>query len=267
MRQFCGRGVISIALLALATGASAQAVKLDPITTFVSPGVDGDNGLPGEAAQGRDGVFYAISIFSPNPTVAFFRIDPVSHSHTVATTLHMGQPNAGASRLVLAPNGQFYASFVADTGGGIVAFDPVTNTAKVVRQFLYARGHVRPGPGRSPAGAVDAWTGRVALRRDVGQQFRIRPERVGSLFKFEPATGAFLTLHLFQFDEGGAYPYASLAQGADGAWYGTDLDVDSFCGNAFKFATDTSTLTPLHTFDINAEGCSPGGLAVFQAGF
>ena len=162
MRQFCGRGVMSIALLALATGASAQAVKLDTITTFVSPGVDGDNGLPGEAAQGRDGVFYAISIFSPRPTVAFFRIDPVSHSHIVATTLDMGQPNPGASRLVLAPNGQFYASFVADLGGGIVAFDPVTNTAKVVRQFLYAPGTFDPGPDGAQPGPLTV--GQEAIR-------------------------------------------------------------------------------------------------------
>jgi len=48
MRQFCGRAVMSIALLALATAASAQAVKLDTITTFVSPGLDGDHGLPGD---------------------------------------------------------------------------------------------------------------------------------------------------------------------------------------------------------------------------
>jgi len=257
---------MSIALLALATGASAQAVKLDTITTFVSPGVDGDNGLPGEAAQGRDGVFYAISIFSPNLTVAFFRIDPVSHSHIVATTLDMGQPNPGASRLVLAPNGQFYASFVADLGGGIVAFDPVTNTAKVVRRFLYAPGTFDPGPDGAQPGPLtlgqDGWLyGAMSV-----SSFESDPNESGSLFKFEPATGAFVTLHLFQFDEGGAYPSAALAQGADGAWYGTDLDVDSFCGNAFKFATDTSTLTPLHAFDVNAEGCSPGGLAVLPSG-
>ena len=266
MRQFCGRAVMSIALLALATAASAQAVKLDTITTFVSPGLDGDHGLPGEAAQGRDGEFYAISIFSPDPIVAFFRIDPVSHSHIVATTLDTGQPNPGASRLVLAPNGQFYASFVADLGGGIVAFDPVTNTAKVVRQFLYASGTFDPGPDGVQPGPLtlgqDGWLyGAMSV-----SSFESDENESGSLFKFDPATGTFVTLHLFHFDAGGAYPSAALAQGADAALYGTNSDVDTFCGNAFKFDLNTLILTTLHTFDVNAEGCSPGAFAVLASG-
>jgi hypothetical protein len=239
MRQFCRRAVMSIALLGLATGAWAQAVKLDAITTFASSGADGDNGLPEEAAQGPDGTFYAISTFSPNQTVAFFRIDAVSHSHIVASTLDMGQPNPGASRLVLAPNGQFYASFVADQRGGIVAFDPVTNTAEVVRQFLFDAGTGGPGadgvfPGPLTLGR-DGWLyGAMSLSSLDADDFES-----GSLFKFDPATGTFVTLHLFHFDEGGAYPFAALAQGADGALYGINLDVDTFCGNAFKFDTDT----------------------------
>ena len=257
---------MSIALLTLATGASAQAVKMDAITTFASPGADGDNGLPDEAAQGPDGTFYAISTFSPNQTVAFFRIDPVSHDHIVATRLDLGQPSPGASRLVLAPNGQFYASFVADNGGGIVAFDPVTNTAKVVRQFLFDADTGGPGadgvyPGPLTLGR-DGWLyGAMSLSSLEADDFES-----GSLFKFDPATGSFVTLHLFHYDEGGAYPFAALAQAADGAWYGINLDVDTYCGNAFKFDTDTQALTSLHTFDVNAEGCSPGALAVHTSG-
>src|SRR4051812_25180384 len=117
MRQFLGRALMSIAVLGLAAGASAQDVKLDPITTFVSPVPDGDNGLPGEAAQGPGGLFYAVSGYSPSQSLAFFRIDPVSHSHTVATTLDTSQPHPAGSRLVLAPNGRFYASFIGDLGG------------------------------------------------------------------------------------------------------------------------------------------------------
>jgi hypothetical protein len=257
---------MSIAVLALATGASAQAVKLDAITTFASPGADGDNGLPDEAAQGPDGAFYAISTFSPNRTVAFFRIDPVTHSHVVAARLDLGQTSPGSSRLVLAPNGRFYASFLADQGGGIVAFDPATNTAEVVRPFLIDPDTGLPGVDGIYPGALalgrDGWLYGAMMLSSMDDD----PGESGTLFRFNPATGAFVTLHLFHFDEGGVYPFGALAQGADGVMYGTNLDVDTFCGNAFKFDPDTLAVTPLHTFDIDAEGCSPGALGVLPSG-
>src|SRR3954452_13525804 len=101
MRQFCTRAIMSIVFAGLATAAFAQTVKLDRVATFDSPGDDA-NGLPNEAAQGRDGALYAVSAFAPSTSVSFFRINPVTHTHSVAATLDVGQTNPSASRLVLA---------------------------------------------------------------------------------------------------------------------------------------------------------------------
>ena len=88
----------------------------------------------------------------------------------------------------------------------------------------------------------------------------------GSLFRIDPVTAAFTNLYDFHGDAAGAYPYTALVEGANGVWYGNNLDVNTFCGNAFKFDTHTVALTPLHTFDMNAEGCSPGGFGVLHGG-
>lgn len=263
MRQLHQRAaLVLMALLAVATGATAQpATKLDNITMFGIPS-DGNHGLPSDATQGPDGRFYAISTFSPDSTVTFFRIDPTGHSHTVAAIADLGQTNPSPSRLVLAPNGRFYASFISDQGGGIVRFNPWTNTTQVVRQFPFDSDTGMPGldgvyPGPLTLGS-DGWL--------YGAMNQTSPDYSGSLFRFDPISGGFQTLYVFQYGADGGNPYTALVEGAAGVWYGNNLDVNTFCGSAFKFDTNTSMLTPLHTFDMNAEGCGPGGFGVLPNG-
>jgi hypothetical protein len=263
MRQVCIRALLSVALLALATGAAAQSVKLDLITTFADEGT----GLPNHVVQGPDGAFYAISTFTSGTTVAFFRIDPISKAQSVVATLEMGQDFPGASRLVLAPDGRFYASFLGGSGGGIVRFDPVTNATAVVREFLLDPVTLSPGidgayPGPLTLGR-DGWL-YGAMSLSSSDDFNL----AGSLFRLHPADGAFETVHQFKFDnDGGVSPFEALVEGPDhGVFYGVNLDAATFCGNAFKFDSNTSTLTSLHTFDGAAEGCAPGALAVLPTG-
>lgn len=259
MRQFCIRALMSVALLALATGASAQ-VKLDTITTFV----DGGSGLPNHAVQGPDGAFYAISTFTTSTSVAFFRIDAVTKVQTVVATLDMGQDAPNASRLVLAPDGRFYASFNAMQGGGIVSFDPGTNSAAVIHTFPLDPDTLAPG-------AEGAYPGPLTLGRDgrfYGAMSNAGADGVGSLFTYHPWTDTFETLHEFNWaDDGGVFPVEALVEGpVNGVFYGVNLDVATFCGNAFKYDLNADTLTSLDTFDGAAEGCFPGALAVLQDG-
>jgi hypothetical protein len=263
MRKVLSRAVITFSFLACAQIVSAQAVKLDPISIFASPAPDGDNGLPNVVSQGANGFLYGVSAFSPGTTVAIFQISPATHSHLVAATIDLGQTNPNVSRLVLASDGRFYASFFADQGGGILRFDPATNATSIVRQFLFDDLTGMPGPdgvfpGPLTRGHDGALYGAMELSStDINES--------GSLFRFDPVGGAFTTLHAFDLNVDGAYPFAPIVEGADGIWYGTNVDA-TFCGSAFKFDANASTLTSLHTFDINAEGCAPGGLAVLPSG-
>jgi len=256
---------MSIVFAGLATAAFAQTVKLDRVARFDSPGDDA-NGLPNEVAQGQDGALYAVSTFTPSTSLAFFRINPVTHGHSVAATLDVGQTFPSASRLVLAGDGRFYTSFLGAEGGGILSFDPATNSASVVRQFL-------ADPATGGPGVDGMFPNALTLGRDgwlYGTMSASSPEfdeaQSGSIFKLNPVTGTFVTLRRFQQDAGGAFPYAPLAQGADGTWYGLNLNVDSFCGQAFKFDALTTAVTQLYAFNDSSEGCGPSSLAVLPSG-
>jgi hypothetical protein len=260
MRQFCTRAIMSVAVLALAAGASAQSVKLDTVTTFIDEG----SGLPNHAVQGPDGAFYAISTFSGSTTLSIFRIEPVTRTSSVAANLDTGQTGPNGSRLVLAPDGRFYASFLADQGGGIVSFDPGTNSAAVIREFVFDL-------ETFSAGVDGAFPGPLTLGRDgrfYGSMSNSGPDGAGSLFAYLPGSDTFETIHQFSFDDdGGSLPFEALAEGADaGVFYGVNLDNATFCGNAFRFDSNTSTIESLHTFDATAEGCGPGALTILPSG-
>ena len=79
----------------------------------------------------------------------------------------------------------------------------------------------------------------------------------GSIFKWTPGSGL-TTLHAFSHSDG-AYPFAGVIQGADGALYGTTTQGGgwAFYGTLFRWSTG-SGLTTLHTFGYS-EGATPLG--------
>ena len=81
----------------------------------------------------------------------------------------------------------------------------------------------------------------------------------GTVFKITPA-GAFTTLHLFSFTDGGN-PGVPPIQASDGNLYGTTSDGGTTAsGTVFKI-TSTGTLTTLHNLDTkNGDGSFPMGL-------
>jgi uncharacterized repeat protein (TIGR01451 family) len=81
----------------------------------------------------------------------------------------------------------------------------------------------------------------------------------GIIYRFDPSTSAFTTLHEFSNADGG-WPFA-LVQGADTALYGvaTQGGWPQYRGTVFRYDLGTSTLTTLHTFAV-ADGQTPSSL-------
>ena len=86
----------------------------------------------------------------------------------------------------------------------------------------------------------------------------------GTVYRYDPFTGAYATLHNFtaldsstDTNADGADPYASLIQGQDGNLYGTAAEGGTAeAGTIFKIALD-GTFTTLHSFNGTTDGFAP----------
>jgi uncharacterized repeat protein (TIGR03803 family) len=90
----------------------------------------------------------------------------------------------------------------------------------------------------------------------------------GTIFKINPNTGAFTTLHSFNESDGGQ-PMGNLIQGTDGNIYGTASEGGAnIYGTVFKINPTTHILTTLHSFEDDlTEGGNPnGGLVQYTNG-
>jgi uncharacterized repeat protein (TIGR03803 family) len=85
------------------------------------------------------------------------------------------------------------------------------------------------------------------------------PGTCGTVFKMTP-TGAFITLHIFNYPDGGN-PGVPPIQASDGDLYGTTSDGGTTgSGTVFKI-TSPGTLTTVHNLDPkNGDGAFPMGL-------
>ena len=82
------------------------------------------------------------------------------------------------------------------------------------------------------------------------------PYGLGIVFKINPDGSSFTDLHDFGGPDG-AFPYATLVQGVDGALYGTTAGGGArFYGTVFKLNPDGSAFQVLHDFDF-AHGAYP----------
>src|SRR5207245_8893252 len=80
---------------------------------------------------------------------------------------------------------------------------------------------------------------------------------VGTVFEVSAAGSLFSVLHSFA-TVNGAYPYAGLVQGSDGAFYGTTAGGGtSNVGTVFKVSADEASLSLLHSFDPLTNGDYP----------
>ncbi|HWV99332.1 MAG TPA: choice-of-anchor tandem repeat GloVer-containing protein [Candidatus Acidoferrum sp.] len=86
----------------------------------------------------------------------------------------------------------------------------------------------------------------------------------GTIFKMSPV-GDLAAIYTFTGDIDGAWPYAALAQGGDGAFYGTaQLGGAAGFGTAFRVTPDGSLAT-LYSFTNGADGSDPVAPLAFAA--
>jgi uncharacterized repeat protein (TIGR03803 family) len=78
----------------------------------------------------------------------------------------------------------------------------------------------------------------------------------GTVFQIS-SNGAFNSLYSFTNGIDGANPYAGLAQGANGAFYGTTVNGGSNHNGAVFEITATGTFTPLYSFTNGMDGSQP----------
>ncbi len=78
----------------------------------------------------------------------------------------------------------------------------------------------------------------------------------GTVFQIS-SNGAFNSLYSFTNGSDGAEPYAGLAQGANGAFYGTTISGGTNNDGAVFQITSTGALTPLYSFTNGVDGSQP----------
>jgi uncharacterized repeat protein (TIGR03803 family) len=206
-------------------------------------------GPVGVLTQATDGDFYGTTnVGGTGYLGTMFKVTPSGTLTTLFTFSHVGHPVAG---LVQTTGGNFYGT--ADGGFGMVF--TMTPSGVLTPLYLFC----------SPTGCSGGWDPSGELTQGADGNFYGTTSQgggapsSGTIFQMEPA-GTLTTLYRFCtlpdcID--GAYPYAGLAQGTDGNFYGTtQLGGLYDAGTIFQF-TPAGTLTTLYSFCAQS-GCPDG---------
>lgn len=236
-------------------------------TNTFSPGVDssalvvetmapqGTDGLPERYTEGADGHLYGVG-WNGARFAAIFQIDRATGTGALVQRLDLGgvmaSHNAMTTRLVSATDGALYGTYMEWEQGnsGIFRFDPATNVAAIARQ-LSSGWDVGPDggfPDRLSPGS-DGWLyGGMGIGPNFGSD--------GSIFKFDPGSGAVVTLY-HPADQFVFFNPGKLIEAEPGVWYGTAMN--QVCGQLFRFDANTSTFTALA--NLTGAPCFVDGLA------
>ncbi len=229
-------------------GTLFQITPSGTLTNLVS--FDGTNGADPRArlVQGSDGNLYGTTYNGgSNNAGTVFQLTTNGTLTTLATFANTNgaYPIAG---LVQGQDGNFYGTTaIGGTNGFGTVFQVMTNGALATLVSFNINGNA----GNSPyAGLVQNNDGSL-----YGTTYLGGTNGHGTIFKLT-TNGTFTSLHSFTGTNDGGNPYARLAQGSDGNFYGTTFygGAKGF-GTAFKFATN-GTLTTLVSFG-NTNGAYP----------
>ena len=219
---------------------------------FTNTGNDGVN--PSAAlVQGSDGNFYGTTpTGGASGLGVIFKITP-SGTETVLHSFGSGndgqKPNAG---LTLGSDGNFYGT---TTVGGVYGLGTVFKmTTGGTETVLYSFGATSSGASKPAAALVQGSNGSL-----YGTTVDGGTNGWGTVFKI---TTSGVETVLYSFSDGnvgndGALPYAALALGSDGNFYGTTpLGGTNQLGTVFRI-TPGGTLTTLYSFAGGSDGANP----------
>jgi uncharacterized repeat protein (TIGR03803 family) len=256
------RSLVALFALLVATVVTLPAQTYTVVKSF--NGING-SGSVGPLVQGLDGNLYGTSYAGgTNRHGTIYRISTGGTLKTLYTFCAQSgcpdgtNPDGG---LVLGTDGSFYGT----THQGGVGFGTVFKiTSKGVFTLLYQFCSVFDcADGELPDGElVQGTDGRFYGTTEGGGA-----DGNGSVFRIT-STGGFTTTHSFCGFSGcgdGAFPYAGLALGNDGSFYGTNYGSGANGWGTFYQITPAGTVTTLYDFCVLSnctDGANPGSSLV-----
>jgi uncharacterized repeat protein (TIGR03803 family) len=209
--------------------------------------------LPLDAmVAGPDGLLYGTTYgggVEDRGTV--FRVDPAA---ATITTLHAFTGADGShpvGRLVVAPDGLIYGTTEGGAGGTIFELDPGTGRTRTRHQFA----EFDP-LGRQPKGGLVRLPGGLLY----GVLFAGGPlGEGGTLYRFDPTTGAVTVVHAFARTDGWR-PVSCPLPASDGALYGTTMSGGpENAGAIYRIEPQSGAFETIHHFrpSNHADGSGP----------
>ena len=251
-----------VAILALASCASLSsfAALAAPRFTTYTPQADlsiatGDEPQAG-LVVGADGALYGTAMSGGLAHVYYGTIYRRASDGSVTVVHEFDNTTEGqrpAARLLLMPDGSLWGSTSSGGpggGGAVFRFDPVSGALKVLHAFT------RGADGASPNGEL--------LRARNGQVYGTTvgaDANGGTIFRIKPATLQYARLYTFAMKKSplGHGPAGGLAQGADGALYGTTSAAagTGVGGSIYRFDIASGSVALVHGLAAASEGCAP----------
>ena len=188
-----------------------------------------------------------------------FRLNPAT-GKSVTVYSFTGGADGGAPRGAIATaGGKLYG--VASTSsnghgpGTVYRIDPASGTETTLYTFT------GNGDGGNPKGGLLNDAGTL-----YGTTFGIGTTGYGTVFKINPVSGAFKTLHAFTGGADSGHPAAALIASA-GALYGTTSGFALDPGTVFKLDPLTGAETVLYAFTGGADGGNPESPLLASGGY
>jgi len=218
--------------------------------------------------QGRDGALYGTTFGGGTysyGTVFKLNSDGTGYNGLYSFGGSGGDGASPAAGLVQGTDGALYGT--AQSGGTFgdgTVFKLNTNGTGYTSLYSFTGSEQ---DGASPrAGLVQGRDGALYGTTYTGgyRPYGIFPG-IGVVFKVNTNGTGYAVIHIFTGPDG-ANPQATLAQGSDGALYGTSIDGGAFNeGTVFKLNTNSTAFTNLHSFGATSEDGAYPWVGLMQA--
>lgn len=226
-------------------------------------------------AMDRAGALYGTTISVPDAGGgAVFKLDPATNTFTVLHSFHGGSDGFFPSAPVTVDRkGNIFGTTLDGGGAGdtntcplfcgsVFRIDHKTGLLKILHGFTGFADGSHPFSGLIP-GPDGKYYG---MAFDGGAECGVGG--CGTVFKIDPDTGAFTTLHLFTGGAAdGAFPLGNLVFDKSGILYGTtEGGGEKSSGTIFRLDPGTGAFSVLHTFTFfDGNGAFPSGGLSFNS--